>query len=342
MNTFIRFILLIAIIQFSCTENRSKSSGEAQVAKISDPLPSWNEGDNKSRILQFVEQATDTASSGFIPVKDRIAVFDNDGALWAEQPYYFQLVYAIDFIKKEWSNHPEWEKDPVLKAANIGDIPGILAGGEKGLLEIIMKSHAGMSAKEFDQNVNDWLKISKHPVTGRPYTEMIYQPMLELIDFLKLSGFKTFIVSGGGIDFLRVWAEEVYGIPPYQIVGSSIKARYGEYQGEKTIVKLPEVNFIDDGPGKPVGIHQHIGKKPVIAVGNSDGDFEMLEYTTLGSGPRLGILIHHTDSVREFAYDKDSHIGKLKRGLEDAPSRGWMLVDMSKDWKEIFPESKSQ
>ena len=300
-------------------------------------LDSWNEGNTKSAIEDFVQKTTTEGSSEFVPEEDRIAVFDNDGTLWAEKPFYFQLAYAIDYLKKEAPNHPEWTKDPILKAAIEGDLAGVMAGGEKGLIEIVMKSHAGMSEEQFSEEVSNWLQTARHPDTGKPYNQMIYQPMLELLEYLRAHGYKTFIVSGGGIDFLRVWAEEAYGIPPYQVVGSSIKAKYELVEGKPQVIKIPELDFIDDKAGKPVGIHQHIGKKPIIAVGNSDGDFEMLEYTTQGAGARLGILIHHTDSVREYAYDSLSHIGNLKRGLIEGPSRGWIIVDMAKDWTTIYP-----
>ncbi|WP_133554206.1 HAD family hydrolase [Algoriphagus boseongensis] len=300
-------------------------------------LPSWQEGSSKSSILDFVAKTTDPQNPDFIPEAERIAVFDNDGTLWGEQPFYYQLAYAIDYVKKEGPNHPEWGKSPVLKSAMEGDLKGILSKGEHGIIEVVMASHSGMTEDQFKSNVKEWLNSSKHPETGRPYNQMIYQPMLELLEYLRANGYKTFIVSGGGIDFLRVWAEEAYGIPPYQVMGSSIKAKYEEVDGEMQIVKIPELNFIDDKAGKPVGIHQQIGMKPVIAVGNSDGDFEMIQYATEAGGPRLGIYIHHTDSVREYAYDSLSSIGNLKRGLIEAPTRGWVVVDMAKDWSTIYP-----
>lgn len=337
MKPHFPFLFLFFALLVACTKKNGEGPSSIGAPTELEPLFSWQEGDSKKAILEFVRQAVDTASPGFVPLSKRIAVFDNDGTLWGEQPFYFQLAYALDFVRQEAPKHPEWSKDPVLKAAVEGDTKAVMAGGEKALIHIVMKSHAGMTEGQFDEAVRNWLTSSKHPDTGKPYTQMIYQPMLELLDFLRSNGFKTFIVSGGGIDFLRVWAEEVYGIPPYQIVGSSVKATYTEHQGEKAIVKLPELNFINDGPGKPVGIHQHIGTKPVIAVGNSDGDFEMLEYTTQGAGARLGILIHHTDSVREYAYDSLSHIGNLKRGLIEGPERGWIIIDMAKDWKTIYP-----
>lgn len=327
-------LLLLGIV--SCQISSNTQITEVGV-KSKSYLKSWNEGTTRSAIQDFIQKTTSEGSQNFVPEADRIAVFDNDGTLWAEQPYYFQLAYALDYVKKEAPNHPDWAKDPVLKAAMEGDMPAVIGAGEKGLIEIVMKSHAVMTEDQFAEEVRNWLQTAKHPQTGKAYNKMIYQPMVELLDFLRAHGYKTFIVSGGGIDFLRVWAEEAYGIPPYQVVGSSIKAIYEEVDGKPQVVKIPELNFIDDKAGKPVGIHQHIGKKPIIAVGNSDGDFEMLEYTTMQSGARLGILLHHTDGDREYAYDSLSSIGKLKRGLIEGPLRGWVLVNMAKDWASIYP-----
>lgn len=337
MRTFLYLLFLVPFLYFSCGGNKMEPSSSVANRMPSDPLSAWNEGTVKQTLIGFVAETTDTASRNFIPEKDRIAVFDNDGTLWGEKPFYFQLAYAIDYLMKEAPNHPEWTKDPILKAAIEGDLAGVMAGGEKGLIEIVMKSHAGMSEEQFSEEVSNWLQTAKHPDTGKPYNQMIYQPMLELLEYLRAHEYKTFIVSGGGIDFLRVWAEEAYGIPPYQVIGSSIKAKYELVEGKPQVIKIPELDFIDDKAGKPVGIHQHIGKKPIIAVGNSDGDFEMLAYTTQAAGARLAVLIHHTDSVREYAYDSLSHIGNLKRGLIEGPSRGWIIVDMAKDWTTIYP-----
>jgi phosphoglycolate phosphatase-like HAD superfamily hydrolase len=268
---------------------------------------------------------------------DRIAVFDNDGTLWAEKPMYFQLIYAIDFIKKEAPKHPDWQSQEPFKSVLSGDLSLVMKGGEKALLEMLMVSHAGMTTEEFGKSVSSWLETATHPKTGKPYSQMIYQPMLELLEYLRANGYKTFIVSGGGIDFLRVFAEKVYGIPPYQVIGSSIKARYDVVEGQPILTKLPEINFIDDKEGKPIAIHHHIGKRPVFAAGNSDGDYAMLEYTSKGEGPRFGMIIHHTDSLREYAYDRDSPIGRLEKGLDNAPKFNWSIVDMKTDWKVIFP-----
>lgn len=302
-----------------------------------DPLPSWNDTSPKQSIISFVEKTTKEGSADFVPPAERIATFDNDGCLWAEQPMYFQAIYIFDRIKALAPQHPEWkEKEPfasVLKS----DFKAALAGGEKGLLEMAMATHAGLTSEEFDKAVSDWLATAKHPKTGKPYTDMVYQPMLELLAYLRANGFKTFMVSGGGIDFMRPWAERVYGIPPEQVVGSSIKAKYEVRDGKPVINKLPEINHIDDKGGKPVGIHHHIGRRPIFAAGNSDGDFEMLEWTTSGKGPRFALLVHHTDAEREWAYDRESHIGKLDKGLDEGPKRGWTIVSMKNDWTTIFP-----
>jgi hypothetical protein len=303
-----------------------------------DPLPSWADTAQKKAITSFVEKVTKEGSSDFIPPAERIAVFDNDGTLWAEQPMYFQAFFIFDRIKALAPQHPEWaEKEPFASILK-GDLKTALAGGEKALLEMAMATHAGMTSDEFEQMVSDWISAAKHPKTGKLYTEMVYQPMLEVLTYLRANGFKTFIVSGGGIEFMRPWAEKVYGVPPEQVIGSSIKTKYEVREGKPVIVRLPELNFIDDKEGKPVGIQQHIGRCPVMAFGNSDGDFQMLEWTTSGKGPRFGMIIHHTDAEREWAYDRESHIGKLSKGLDEAPKRGWTVVSMKEDWKTVFPE----
>jgi phosphoglycolate phosphatase-like HAD superfamily hydrolase len=302
-----------------------------------DPLPSWNHTAPRQAIVAFVEKVTKEGSSDFVPIPERIAVFDNDGTLWAEQPMYFQAFFVFDRIKALAPQHPEWKDKEPFASVLRGDMKTALAGGERALLEMVMATHAGMTTEEFEKSIIDWLATAKHPTTGRPFTEMVYQPMLELLVYLRTNGFKTFIVSGGGIEFMRPWAEKVYGIPPEQIIGSSIKSKYELRDGKPVIVKLPELNFIDDKGGKPVGIHHHIGRRPIFAAGNSDGDFEMLEWTTGGKGARLGMIIHHTDAEREFAYDRESHIGKLVKGLDEAAPRGWTIIDMKNDWKTIFP-----
>lgn len=303
-----------------------------------DPLPSWNDGPAKSAITEFVEKVTTEGSADFVPPAQRIATFDNDGCLWSEQPLYFQLAFALDRVKALAPDHPEWKHQQPFKGVLEGDLKAVIAGGEKSLLEIIAATHAGNTTEEFAAIVTDWITTAKHPQTGKRYSEMVYQPMLELLAYLRASGFKTFIVSGGGIEFMRPWAERVYGIPPEQVVGSSIKTKYEVRDGKPVIARLPEINFIDDKAGKPVGIHQHIGRRPIFAAGNSDGDFQMLEWTTSGDGLRFGLIVHHDDGDREWAYDRDSHIGQLKRGLDEGPQRGWTIISMQRDWNAIWPE----
>ena len=302
-----------------------------------DFLPSWNDGAAKSAITSFVKKVTNKSGPDFIPESERIATFDNDGCLWAEQPMYFQAFFIFDRIKVLAPDRPEWKTQEPFASVLKGDVHGALAGGEKALIEMAMATHAGMTSEEFTKIAEEWIRTARHPGTGRLYTEMVYQPMLELLGYLRANGFKTFIVSGGGIEFMRPWSERVYGVPPEQVVGSSIKTHYEVRDGRPVIVRIPELNFIDDKAGKPIGIHQHIGRRPVMAFGNSDGDFQMLEWTTGGPGPRFGMYIHHTDAEREWAYDRDSHIGRLDRGLDEAPTRGWVVVDMKEDWKVVFP-----
>ena len=275
-----------------------------------------------------------------MPVAERIATFDNDGTLWAEQPMYFQLAFALDRVKVLAPQHPEWnDKEPFASLLK-GDLKAALAGGERSLLEIVMATHAGMTTEEFEKIVADWIDTAKHPKTKRPYTEMVYQPMLELLTYLQANGFKTFIVSGGGIEFMRPWTEKVYSIPPEQVIGSSIKTKFEMRDGKPVLVRLPEINFIDDKTGKPVGINEHIGRRPIAAFGNSDGDLQMLQWTTAGEGLRLALIVHHTDADREWAYDRKSHIGNLDKALDEANANGWTVVDMKKDWKRIFPWEK--
>lgn len=305
-------------------------------------LPSWNDTPPKQAIIAFVEKVTKEGGTDFVPVPERIATFDNDGCLWAEQPMYFQAFFIFDRIKTLAPEHPEWkEKEPFASVLK-GDFKSALAGGEHAILEMAMATHAGMTTEEFEKIVTDWLATAKHPKTGKAFTEMVYQPMLELLAYLRANGFKTFIVSGGGIEFMRPWTERVYGIPPEQVIGSSNKMKYEVRDGKPVIARLPELNFIDDKAGKPVGIQQHIGRRPLMAFGNSDGDFQMLEWTTSGSGQRFGLLVHHTDAEREWAYDRDSHIGKLDRGLDEAKSKGWTVTSIRDDWKTVFPSSSSQ
>jgi phosphoglycolate phosphatase-like HAD superfamily hydrolase len=302
-----------------------------------DALPAWNDTGPKKAIVAFVERVTKQGSPDFVPPAERIATFDNDGTLWAEQPMYFQLAFALDRVKVLAPQHPEWnDKEPFASLLK-GDLKGALAGGEAAIFQIITLTHSGMTTEEFEKIVRDWIATAKHPATGRLYTEMVYQPMLELLAYLRANGFKTFIVSGGGIDFMRVFAEQVYGIPPEQIVGSSGKLDFELRDGKPVLMKLPELNFNDDKGGKPVGIQMHIGRRPIFSFGNSDGDLQMLQWTAAGSGARFGGLVHHTDAEREWAYDRNSSVGRLDKGLGEAQARGWTLADMKNDWKTIFP-----
>lgn len=302
-----------------------------------DPLPSWNDVASKKAIVTFVERVTKQGSPEFVPEAERIATFDNDGTLWAEQPMYFQLLFALHRVKVHAPQHPEWATTEPFASLLKGDVKGALAGGEPALFQIVMATHTGMTSGEFDQIVSDWIATAKHPVTGRLYTEMVYQPMLELVTYLRANGFKTFIVSGGGIDFMRPWTERVYGIPPEQVVGSSGKVKFELRDTKPVLMRLPEVDFIDDGPGKPVGIHSHIGRRPIAAFGNSDGDLQMLEWARGGGGVRFALIVHHTDAEREWAYDRKSSVGKLDKALDAAQAEGWTVVDMKNDWKKIFP-----
>jgi len=301
-----------------------------------DPLPSWNDTASKKAIVAFAEKVTKPGSPDFVPAPERIATFDNDGTLWAEQPMYFQFFFALDRVKALAPQHPEWKTQEPFASLLKGDVKGALKGGEKAMMEIVMATHAGMTSDEFEKVVADWIATAKHPKTGKLYTEMVYPPMLELLTYLRAKGFKTFIVSGGGIEFMRPWAERVFGIPPEQVVGSSVKTKFDVRDGKPVLVRLPEVNFIDDGPGKPVGINQHIGRRPIAAFGNSDGDLQMLQWTAAGPGARFCLIVHHTDAAREWAYDRQSSIGKLDKGLDEAKARGWTVVDMKDDWKKVF------
>ena len=310
--------------------------GDLAMAQISDPLSSWNDGKAKQSIINFVAKVTKNGSPDFVLPAERIATFDNDGTLWAEQPMYFQLLFALDRVKALAPKHPEWrDKDPFASLLK-GDVKGAIAGGEHAILEIVMQTHAGMTTEEFEKIVKEWVATAQHPTRKRPYTEMVYQPMLELLTYLRANGFKTFIVSGGGIEFMRPWVERIYGIPPEQVVGSSIKTKYEMRDDKPVLVRLPELNFMNDKDGKPIGIHTQIGRRPIAAFGNSDGDLQMLQWTTAGPGPRFALYVHHTDAEREWAYDRNSSIGRLDKGLDEARSRGWTVVDMKQDWKVIY------
>jgi len=301
-----------------------------------DPLPSWKDGPARQAIVEFVGKVTKQGSPEFVPEAERIATFDNDGTLWAEQPMYFQLFFAVDRVKALAPQHPEWKDKEPFASLLKGNVKGALAGGEHAILEIVMATHAGMTTAEFENIVRRWIATARHPTTHRPYTRMVYQPMLELLTYLRANGFKTFIVSGGGIEFMRPWTYEVYGIPPEQVVGSSIKTKFEMREGKPVLVRLPKINFIDDKEGKPVGINEHIGRRPIFAFGNSDGDLQMLQWTAAGSGASFMGIVHHTDAKREWAYDRKSHIGRLDKALDEARAKGWTVVDMKNDWKRVF------
>src|SRR6266478_2030603 len=311
--------------------------GSAQALAQTDPLPSWNDTAPKKAIVAFVEKVTKGGSPSFVKPEERIATFDNDGTLWAEQPMYFQFLFAMDRVKALAPQHPEWKQKEPFASLLKGDMKTALTGGEHAFLEIVAATHSGMTTEEFDRIVKEWLATAKHPKTGRLYTDMVYQPILELLAYLRANGFKTFIVSGGGVEFMRAFADKVYGIPPEQVVGSTGKLKFELGDGQPVLMKLPEVQFIDDKAGKPVGIQMNIGRRPIAAFGNSDGDLQMLQWTAAGSGARFCLYVHHTDAEREWAYDRNSSIGRLDKGLDEAKVKGWTVVSMKDDWKRIFP-----
>ena len=299
-------------------------------------LPSWNDGVAKQAIIDFVTRVTTPSSPSFVPAPERIATFDNDGTLWPEQPMYFQLLFALSRVKELAPQHPEWKTKEPFASLLRGDVKAALAGGERAILEIVTATHTGMTTEEFEGHVRRWIETAKHPTTQQLYTSMVYQPMLELLQYLRENSFKTFIVSGGGIEFMRPWVEQVYGIPPEQVIGSSIKAQYEVRAGTPVLIRLPEIDFINDKAGKPVGIHSRIGRRPIAAFGNSDGDLEMLQWTTSGERPGFALYIHHTDAEREWSYDRESKVGRLDKGLTEAATKGWTVVDMKRDWRVIY------
>lgn len=315
-----------------CAGTPEKTPG----ATTTDPLPSWNDTGPKHAIVAFVERITQEGSPGFVPVPERIAVFDNDGTLWAEQPIYFQFFFAIDRVKALAPQHPEWQTKEPFASALRGDFAGVMRAGEKGVMELMAATHTATTTEEFSQVVSDWIATARHPQTGKLFTEMTYQPMLELLTFLRAHGFKTYIVSGGGVEFMRPWTERVYGIPPEQVVGSAARMKFEMRDGTPVIVKLPEGDLFNDKEGKPVGIQSRIGRRPVMAFGNSDGDLQMLQWTCAGAGARFCLFVHHTDATREWAYDRESHIGRFDEGLDEATARGWTVVSMKDDWKRIY------
>jgi phosphoglycolate phosphatase-like HAD superfamily hydrolase len=324
---------LLLLLFLSCTSQQPASIDVGY-------LKSWNDGFVKTAIISYVKEVTNKNNPNYIPVADRIAVFDNDGTLWSEQPYYFQLQFALARVKALAPEHPEWRNKPLFQAVLDDDIKTALSFGMHGVLDLIMATHSGMTTEEFEKIVNEWINTAKHPKTNKLYKEMVFQPMLELLYYLRANGFKTYIVSGGGVDFMRPWTQEIYGIPPEQIVGSSGKVKFEMRDGKPILLKLPEINFFDDKEGKPVGIHQYIGKRPIAAFGNSDGDLQMLQWTAASQGKSLIMYVHHTDAEREWAYDRKSSIGRLDKGLDKAREKGWIVVDMKQDWKRIYPWEK--
>lgn len=334
MNRFVicslNLVLQIAFLSI-CWQTQGGALLRAQ-----DPLPSWRESEAKEAILKFVGRVTAVGTEGFVPPEQRIAVFDNDGTLWSEQPMYVQMAFVLDRVKLLAKERPELLEKKSIQAIVSGDRSYLSKMAESELVELVVETHANMSTDEFNTIVKDWVATAKHPVYQRPYTECVYVPMVELLEYLRANQFKTFIVSGGGIDFMRPWVESVYGIPPEQVIGSQGKLRYELRDSVPTIMRLPGIDFVDDKGGKPVGIQRHIGRRPIFAFGNSDGDYEMLEYVTASKGPSLGLLVHHTDATREVAYDRESHFGRLSRGLDDAATKGWHIVDMKRDWGKVF------
>jgi len=327
----------------SCAGSQKPGADEpnagARAEAFVDPLPSWNDNATKARIVDFVRAVSDPDDPAFVEPSGRIATFDNDGTLWVEQPIYTEMAFALHRVKELAQVHPEWKTQQPFKAVIEGDKDALLASGHRGLAEIIMASHSGMSARLFDTIVTEWVRDARHPKFEQPYTELVYQPQIELLRYLEANGFKTFIVSGGSVEFMRTFTEQVYAIPPERVVGSSIETRYELQGGKPSLLRLPEVAFVDDKAGKPVGIYKHIGQRPILAFGNSDGDFEMLQWTTTGSGgARLGVILRHDDAEREYAYDRESSVGKLDRALDTASGAGWLIVSMKNDWNAVFAD----
>jgi len=326
------YFITIGLFFLSCESTEVK-----QVETEADPLPSWNDGELKELIIQFVEKTTDIQSNDYVDIENRIATFDNDGTLWSEQPLYFQLAFAIDRIKEMAVDHPEWNEEEPFRSLLENDMDSLKKQGVQAIMKIVTTTHAGMTTEEFTQLVKDWTTESKHPRFDRAYTDLIYQPMLELLDYLRDHNYRTYIISGGGMDFMRAWTYDAYKIPSDQVFGSTIKTKFDYNDGMPVIRRLAEIDFIDDKEGKPVGIHRFIGKRPIFAAGNSDGDLQMVQWATSGEGPRFGLFIHHTDGEREYAYDRNSAIGHFDKAWDEALDKGWSIVDMKNDWKVIYP-----
>ena len=335
-RTISRFCVLLITAAFLLANGCSVDSVRRQ-GDTGDPLPSWDDSESRQAIVDFVDAVTDESGPDYVVPAERVAVFDNDGTLWSERPVYFQLFFVIDRVKELAPQHPEWKMKQPFKAVLEDDMEALVESGEKGLIELLMATHAGMTTTEFEQIAGEWISTARHPRFDRPYTDLTFQPMLELLSYLRTNDFRIFIVSGGGIEFMRPWVEGMYGIPPENVVGSSIKTKFEMHAGNPVLVRLPEIDFIDDKEGKPVGIHKFIGRRPIASFGNSDGDLQMLQWTEAGGGRRLMVLIHHTDAEREWAYDRKSHIGRLDKALDEASEKGWTVVDMKSDWKTIYP-----
>ncbi len=329
----------VALCAAGCTTPATTTAAPPAAVSAAAALPSWRDGRAKQTIQKFVADVTREGSPNYVPPAERIAVFDNDGTLWSEQPLYFQFAFMLDQVKAAAPKHPEWKNNPAFKALVAKDY-GALAGLQKQVLQLVAVANSGMTVDEYDKTIRNWLATARHPKFNRPFTELVYQPQLELLAYLRANGFKTFIVSGGTIEFMRPWVEQAYGIPPEQVIGSSQVVQYQMHDGQGTLVRQPKIDFVDDGPGKPVGIYRSIGRKPILAFGNSDGDLQMLQYTASGSGPHLALLVHHDDAVREFAYDRTSKIGKLDKAWDEAIADGWTVVSMKDDWQTIYPAPK--
>ncbi len=332
MRNSVLFILILAALFINSCDVNVKYT-----AKSSDPLPSWNEGQTKENVINFVQDAVNPESENFIAIPDRIAVFDNDGTLWSEKPYAFQMFFCMDMIKAMAPEHPEWNDDTTLRAILDNDPDEVIKQGWDAIVKMILTAEAGKSTEEVSEDVKEWIATARHPRFNKPFTDLVYQPMLELLTYLRENDFKTFIVSGGGIEFMRAWVEKVYGIPRDQVVGTYFAAKFEIVDGQAMIINLPEIEFIDNKEGKPIGINRFIGRRPVFCAGNSDGDLAMMEYTAAGDGARFMMYVHHTDSVREWAYDRNTNMGQLNKGLDAAYENGWTVVDMEKDWKVIYP-----
>jgi len=343
MRHALRWIVLCSLVACGCSaQTGTRAPAVPAATQPADSLPSWNEGATKKSITDFVARVTREGGSDFVPPPERIAVFDNDGTLWSEKPVPFQLLFAIDRVKALAPQHPEWTTREPFASLLKGDMAGVMASGEKGVLSIIATTHTGMTTEEFSAQVRDWIAAAKHPATGRLFTGMVYQPMLELLAYLRANGFKTFIVSGGGVEFMRPWTERVYGIPPEQVVGSSGKLKLDTRNGTPVLIKLPEIDLVDDKEGKPVGIQRQIGRRPIAAFGNSDGDLQMLQWAATGTGARFALFVHHDDAAREFAYDRADKLQQFNKGWDEAVAKGWTVVSMKDDWKTVYPPASGQ